>query len=75
MDDDANVSSVRLQVRVEYQELLREFGERNHALQQFMSEEEFEEDQHSWYEPKASEFNMFNTKAEKIDRLRWLKNV
>lgn len=70
MDDDANVSSVRLQLRVEYQVLVREFGERNYALQQFMSEEEFKEDQCSWYEPKASEFNMFIAKAEK-----WIEMV
>lgn len=70
MDDDANVSTVKQKLRIDYQELVREFGERNYALQQFMPDEDFTNDHLSWYEPKASEINIFVAKVE-----RWMQKV
>lgn len=64
-DCDDNLRHIRHRLRADYQELYKDFEEKNDALKQFMTEEEFKEDQLWWNEPVTHEANLFIAETEK----------
>ncbi|KAL7868352.1 hypothetical protein SRHO_G00097360 [Serrasalmus rhombeus] len=68
MEDDANVTTVKQKLRLDYQDLYGELRKINDNLKQLMHEEEFEKDQSFWYEPNASRICGFMQHVE-----MWIK--
>lgn len=70
MDDDENVDTVKNKLRVDFSGLQQEFVDVNSGLQKLMTEEEFVDDQRSWFDPKIESMDDFFWKGEE-----WMKDV
>lgn len=70
MEDDANVNTVKNKLRVDFSGLQEEFQELNSGLQEFLDEEEYAEDQKSWFGPKNDLMDDFFWGCE-----GWMKDV
>lgn len=70
MADDANADLVKNKLRVDFGGLQTEFTDINYSLQQYMSEEEFLENQTQYFEPKQASMTEFFWKCE-----HWMKEV
>ena len=70
MEDDANVDTVKNKLRVDFSGLQQEFLDLNSALQKLMDEEEFVDDQRSWFDQKNKLMDDFFWKCE-----QWMKDV
>lgn len=68
MENDENVDTVKDMLRVDFSSLKIEFLEINSCLQKFMEEEEFVDDQTSWFEPIDKSLDTFFWKCEE-----WMK--
>lgn len=70
MEDDANVNIVKDKLRVDFGHLQQEFSDLNSGLRRLTTEEEFEVDQRSWFDPKNQAMTDFFWKCEE-----WMKGV
>ena len=68
--DDVNTDLVKNKLRVDFGGLQTEFTDINYRLQQYMSEEEFLENQAQYFEPKQASMTDFFWKCES-----WMKDV
>lgn len=57
MEDDANVETVKNNLRVDFSGLHQELLELNSGLQKLMNKEEFVGDQKNWFDPKNKSIN------------------
>nr|XP_061831318.1 uncharacterized protein LOC133616183 [Nerophis lumbriciformis]XP_061831319.1 uncharacterized protein LOC133616183 [Nerophis lumbriciformis] len=70
MEDDANVDTVGTKSRKDYVALIQDFRDLNDGLQQFMTKEEFRNNQIRWFYPKNKVITNFYWKCEE-----WIKEV
>ncbi len=70
MDDAAHVDTVRTKLETEYKDLYKDFCQLNHTIEEFMSEEDYAKDQHTWFEPRACSCERFISAVNK-----WMKQV
>ncbi|XP_019740013.1 putative E3 ubiquitin-protein ligase RF298 [Hippocampus comes] len=70
MEDDANVDAVKTKSRIDFVALKQDFRDLNNGLQQFMTKEEFRNNQIRWFYPKNKVMNNFFWKCEE-----WMKEV
>lgn len=70
MQTDENADIVKNKVRVDYDRLHQEFCEINTRLSKYMGEQDYEEDQRIWFEPKNKHMTDYFWKCE-----QWMKNV
>ncbi len=70
MDDAAHVDTVRTKLETEYKDLYKDFCQLNHTIEEFMSEEDYAKDQHTWFEPRSCSCERFITVVQK-----WMKQV
>lgn len=68
MEDDANVSTVKQKLCVDYQGSLEDWCKTNDGLTKLLCEEELEKDQSSWFMPKIIHFRGFMQHLE-----MWIK--
>ncbi|KAL7841314.1 hypothetical protein SRHO_G00250050 [Serrasalmus rhombeus] len=70
MADDTNADLVKNKLRVDFSALQTEFSDLNFSLEQYMSEEEFLENQTKYFEPKQASMNDFFWRCE-----NWMSEV
>ncbi len=68
MDDFAHVDTIRTKLETEYK--YKDFRQLNHTIEEFMSEEDYAKDQHTWFKPRACSCEKFITAVNK-----WMKQV
>lgn len=70
MDDSAHIDIVRTKLETEYKHLYKDFCQLNHAVEEYMSDEDYAKDQHTWFEPRVSSCERFINAVN-----RWMKQV
>lgn len=70
LDDAAHVDTVRTKLETEYKDLHKNFCQLNHDIEEFMSDEDYAKDQHTWFEPRASSCERFINAVNK-----WMKQI